>query len=592
MGAYSRLWLSELGYQAKDLSPLELMLRLHFLGKDEIEDTPLFSIDSKNIRKILNGEQSKNYTLRDLNRAFNTSKEQNIALITPLILYQFTDAYNNLANHRHNKKLELSKLAPGLWIKLKGHSLVVSSSPNSPPWHFLEEGQVIGQFEKENRKLKREADQVMSLLHRMQQVNRLDSSPSGDSPAQAGSTILGLPSANNPNLWYSLKALDLPINNFTAYPDSTFIKIRESYHSLKKAIQANSVGDEAKNLANALLEGYRTIAGQTYQHAATKELFFPTEFKLEVESLFYRIPFTNIVIGGYFLSVAALLLWNFIPTPFTRSLALLIGCLTISFHTLNIGLRCYLLSRPPVSNMAETVIFVPWVMVMASVLLAKVYRTALPLICSFFGAATLFLILKYSKINLSLENVQAVLDSQFWLSIHVLMVVGSYGAFLLAGILGHIYLFMHVIWKAPAKKTQKIGKLILQSMFIGLALLIPGTILGGVWAAQSWGRFWDWDPKESWAFITCSVYLICVHGYYLNVFRYFGLAIGSIAGLMVVAFTWYGVNYILGTGLHSYGFGSGGEGVFYAYLVIESIFLGFNSILGYVKCPSKEVIMQ
>jgi ABC-type transport system involved in cytochrome c biogenesis permease subunit len=78
---------------------------------------------------------------------------------------------------------------------------------------------------------------------------------------------------------------------------------------------------------------------------------------------------------------------------------------------------------------------------------------------------------------------------------------------------------------------------------MGVAMLIPGTILGGVWAAESWGRFWDWDPKESWAFISSCIYLMVIHAYRFHFIRNIGLAAGSIAGLLMISFTWYGVNY-------------------------------------------------
>lgn len=118
-----------------------------------------------------------------------------------------------------------------------------------------------------------------------------------------------------------------------------------------------------------------------------------------------------------------------------------------------------------------------------------------------------------------------------------------------------------------------LGQLILQTMYGGTILLVSGTILGGIWAAESWGRFWDWDPKESWAFISSCFYLIWIHAYRFHRIGSFGLAIGAVSGLLAISFTWYGVNYILGTGLHSYGFGSGGEIFYYSFLGIECLFL-------------------
>ena len=159
-----------------------------------------------------------------------------------------------------------------------------------------------------------------------------------------------------------------------------------------------------------------------------------------------------------------------------------------------------------------------------------------------------------------------------WLLIHVLLVVGSYGAFAVASTLGHLY----VIGRQLKRRDAWIAALqpgILQAVYIGMSLLLPGTLLGGIWAAQSWGRFWDWDPKESWAFISICTYLIFIHAFRKKQVGPFGLAIGAIIGFLTISFTWYGVNYILGTGLHSYGFGNGGELYYFAFFIGETLFL-------------------
>jgi ABC-type transport system involved in cytochrome c biogenesis permease subunit len=156
-----------------------------------------------------------------------------------------------------------------------------------------------------------------------------------------------------------------------------------------------------------------------------------------------------------------------------------------------------------------------------------------------------------------------VLDSKFWLMIHVLMVVGSYGFFLTAGILAHLAL---IAGKDFSKNIRKF-------LYCGVSLLIPGTILGGVWAAQSWGRFWDWDPKESWAFVSSALFLIVIHLDRFKKIGSFGLNLGAIVGFQAITFTWYGVNYILGTGLHSYGFGNGGEMGYTLFVLGDFLFL-------------------
>ncbi|MFN0065214.1 MAG: cytochrome c biogenesis protein [Chlamydiales bacterium] len=287
---------------------------------------------------------------------------------------------------------------------------------------------------------------------------------------------------------------------------------------------------------------YESLIGTPYLKAQNRTLFYPSYFKLHLESMLYKLPLTLILILLYLCT-----LW--------RSPLIFIA---FSLHSLLLLARIYILGRPPVSNMMETVLYVPWITVLSSLPFFR-YRY---LIC---GASIVSaLLLLFYPLHQQFENVQAVLDSGYWLFSHVLMVVGSYGVFFLAGLMGHIYF----VWP-----QDTLFKIMLQMMYIGTGLLIVGTVLGGVWALNSWGRFWDWDPKESWAFISSGLYLIWIHAYKFGVIRKQTLATGAIIGLMTITFTWYGVNYILGTGLHSYGFGEGGHTLYFLYLGGEILFL-------------------
>jgi cytochrome c biogenesis factor len=104
---------------------------------------------------------------------------------------------------------------------------------------------------------------------------------------------------------------------------------------------------------------------------------------------------------------------------------------------------------------------------------------------------------------------------------------------------------------------------------IGVFLLAAGVILGGVWANYSWGRFWDWDPKETWALIALMAYIILLHGRLGGWWGGYGLAVGSIASFLTILMAWYGVNFVLGKGLHSYGFGDGGQLYVGAFALLE-----------------------
>lgn len=289
---------------------------------------------------------------------------------------------------------------------------------------------------------------------------------------------------------------------------------------------------------SALEEGYRELEGKPLTRSRSKTLSYPSIQKLKVEHFFTKMPLLPILFGIYLL--AAL----------TRKRFIFIAALTL--HTLLLIGRCYILSRPPVSNMMETILYVPWIAAL----------TALFSKHTFAGSLSATALLLFLPPHQTFETVQAVLDSSYWLTIHVLLIVGSYGILIFSGILAHFYLL-----RANYFDT------LLKTLYIGTALLIVGTMLGGVWAAQSWGRFWDWDPKEAWAFISALIYLAFLHAYKFRKITKRTLAVGSIIGLLTISFTWYGVNYILGTGLHSYGFGGGGEWIYYCYIGAEIAFL-------------------
>lgn len=371
----------------------------------------------------------------------------------------------------------------------------------------------------------------------------------------AGSDYLALPYKAKPGEWVSLRALKLDIPNFTPYPDSLFGEIKSAY-----------LNRNTNDLSKLLEEAYSQIAGQPYRVAQEKVLTYPSLLQLKVESLLYRYPWVilcSILYGSAFLLGVL---------SFSRSTIFFAG-LAFLLHTSILVARCYVLERPPVSNMFETLIYVPWVAMLGGFLLRLFSRERWLLISAALANSLMLILLEVTQLNNHLDNVQAVLDSQYWLIVHVLMVVGSYGMFLLAGVMGHIYLLKRAKLGKENDETKSLGKQIVQAMYLGTALLIPGTILGGVWAAESWGRFWDWDPKESWAFISSCIYLIWIHAYRFGHIKFKGIAVGAITGLMAISFTWYGVNYILGTGLHSYGFGTGGEIYYYVYLLLEVLFI-------------------
>ncbi len=244
------------------------------------------------------------------------------------------------------------------------------------------------------------------------------------------------------------------------------------------------------------------------------------------------------------------------------------------FHTLGLGLRTVILDRPPVSNMYESMIFMNWALMLFAFGFAALRRTAAPLAAGAIISALIEIYANLLPIDPSMDVLVPVLRSNYWLTVHVLTIVASYGAFGLAMALGHRHLIADRILKRwNDKDADASARLILRVIEFGAILIGVGTVLGGIWANESWGRFWGWDPKETWALITLLGYLVMIHLRYFKKISPFGLAIGTIVGFQLVLFTWYGVNFVLGRGLHSYGSGSGGMNWILYYLAAETLFL-------------------
>lgn len=421
-------------------------------------------------------------------------------------------------------------------------------------------------------------NKLLSFSQMGPQQNRSNDFPLQQQLRTAGNTFKMLPGKYQSGEWYSLHALNMkvpskksntqePIANFTLFSNEAFEKIRGAYFELQSAVlsqqNSQSIRSAAKNFSQIYADAYEEIAGNLYAKSEVKSLAFPSTSMLKAETFYYNFPLLEITILLYFI---ALILLLFKKTNWG------IGFVFAGFilHTVVLLMRCFILQRPPVSNMFETVVYVPWVALVTGFIFYFVNKSPILLTAATTASLGLLALLKLANLDARMENVQAVLDSQYWLIIHVLMVVGSYGSFFVSGILAHFYLIEYI---RIGKTSPNIAKGILHTLYLGICMLIPGTLLGGVWAAESWGRFWDWDPKESWAFISACIYLLVIHSYTFRKVGDLGLAVGSILGLIAISFTWYGVNYILGTGLHSYGFGSGGEVFYFLYIVAEVLFL-------------------
>ena len=253
------------------------------------------------------------------------------------------------------------------------------------------------------------------------------------------------------------------------------------------------------------------------------------------------------------------------------------------FHTFGIGIRWYISGRAPWANAYESMIYVAWATALAGLLFIR--RSYMTLALAAFFAGVILFVANLNFMDPEITPLVPVLKS-YWLMIHVAVITASYGFFGISFLLGLLTLaFMSAGSPAKAALLQPhIRELRIineMSLHIGLYLLTAGIFLGAVWANESWGRYWGWDPKETWALITMVLYAFVLHARFLPAFRSdYVFSVMSVLGLSAVLMTYFGVNYYL-SGLHSYGGGDTPPGlaavfVTYACAVALIVYAGYK----------------
>ena len=283
------------------------------------------------------------------------------------------------------------------------------------------------------------------------------------------------------------------------------------------------------------------------QPSATKRASF--------EFLFNRLqPFSQsmaIYVLAFLLACASWLGWN---RPLNRS-AFYLLLLALVIHSFGLFSRMYLQERPPVTNLYSSAIFIGWGAVIVSLILERIFRDGIGAACAgAIGFVTLIIAHHLAGSGDTLEMLQAVLDTNIWLATHVVAITTGYSAMFLAGMLAIIYIVRGVFTRSLKKETaDSLARMTYGVVCFATLFSFVGTVLGGIWADQSWGRFWGWDPKENGAVLIVLWCAITLHARWGGFIRQRGLMIMAIFGNIVTSFSWFGVN-MLGVGLHSYGF--------------------------------------
>lgn len=290
---------------------------------------------------------------------------------------------------------------------------------------------------------------------------------------------------------------------------------------------------------------------------------------------------------GYTLACFALALSFAVPGRWLYRLAVGMFAASFGLHAYGFLLRSLIAGRAPVTNMYETVLWIPFGAALFALILEAVYRSKIFLLAGSLMAAIGLIVADFSPAILdpAINPLVPVLRNNFWLTIHVLTITLSYGAFTLALGVANFNLGLYVFRPRDKKNQDSLNLFIYRAIQIGVVLLAAGTILGGVWANQSWGRFWGWDPKEVWALIALLGYLALLHGRFVGWVKGFGLTLGAIVAYQLILMAWYGVNFVLGVGLHSYGFSSGGAKFVTVFVGTELLFVLASVVRFKILCP-------
>jgi ABC-type transport system involved in cytochrome c biogenesis permease subunit len=242
-------------------------------------------------------------------------------------------------------------------------------------------------------------------------------------------------------------------------------------------------------------------------------------------------------------------------------------------HSYGLISRMIIMQRPPVTTLYESILFVSFILVLFALIFEYFRRDTLGILIASIGGVFLhFIGFKYAADGDTLGVLVAVLNSNFWLSTHVTTITTGYGVSLVAGLMAHVYLIVCVLRPQNKKLLNKLFDNTYGLTLMGLFFTMFGTILGGIWADQSWGRFWGWDPKENGALLIVLWHLMMLHLRVSGLVQKIGYAYGVSLVNIIVALAWCGVN-LLNVGLHSYGFTDNVATNLFLFIGFEIIFM-------------------
>ncbi|MDG2058530.1 MAG: c-type cytochrome biogenesis protein CcsB [Flavobacteriales bacterium] len=380
------------------------------------------------------------------------------------------------------------------------------------------------------------------------------------------------------NIFYSLKSTQIENSSLTIFPVKNIQKWTTK-SPLKELKIPNEIVDSNRSIngLNLYFDILKFCNDKNNFEAADKLLIIiqkyqidnggdliPSKWKLDLEIMYNKLNVFHKLFYFYFfsglMSLILIIFQMFYNNKWINKSIRIIKWIIISgifIHTLGLIARWIISNHAPWTNGYEAMIYTVWATMLAGLIFSR--KSDLTLSATTLVSSMLLLFTWISYLDPTITNVVPVLNS-YWLMIHVSVIVSSYGFLIMGGFLGLLSLIL-MIFKSNKNKeiiNSKISELTIineKTLIIGLFMLTIGTFLGGVWANESWGRYWGWDPKETWALVSILVYAFILHMRFVPGLQgKYTFNLASVIGVYSVLMTYFGVNYLL-SGLHSYAAG-------------------------------------
>jgi ABC-type transport system involved in cytochrome c biogenesis permease subunit len=396
------------------------------------------------------------------------------------------------------------------------------------------------------------------------------------------------------NQYRSLRALASPYVVAPTTVEQTWQPFNEVAAEQHATTQPATMNQSVRSFSN-MLHAYHSDNPQAFNSAVADyrsylQGLMPEAIstaRLEVLLLNRFSPFyqaTILCIGIFLLGCLSWVGWSVGWLPPLRNAALGVALVVVGLVTFGLLARIYIQGRPPVTNLYSSALFIGWGCLLLGLGVEWIYRNSIGLVAAAMGGFTTFVVALNLESGDTMGMMQAVLDTNFWLATHVTTVTIGYSTTFFAGALGILFIVLGLIASVLNEQRrqalmrinkQNIAKMIYGIVCFALLFSFVGTVLGGIWADQSWGRFWGWDPKENGAALIVLMNAMILHARWGGMIKERGMAVLAVCGNIITSWSWFGTN-LLGVGLHSYGFMDSGVFWLGLFVLSQMFFIGLG----------------